>query len=50
MYHDIIEAERLLESGQYSEDPDVSKAMYQLYKEQMIARVLPSDTRDIRTH
>ena len=40
----------MLEAREYSEDPEVNKAMYQAYQEHMRMRVLPSDNRDIRTH
>jgi hypothetical protein len=45
-----IEAERLVESREYSEDPEVNKLMYKLYQDQLKLKALPSDKRDIRTH
>ena len=50
MSKERIEAERLVESREYSEDPEVNKLMYKLYQDQLKLKALPSDKRDIRTH
>lgn len=44
-----IEAERLLDLGLYSEDPIVSKQMYELFKQRFANSIVRSDQRDIRT-
>jgi len=41
--------EDMLDKGLYSEDPEVNKKMYLIYKEKFISNAIRSDERDLRS-